>query len=584
MGKYITIQLAVLVLLASVAQAGPPPGNDECSNAFCIAEGETVMGTTLGSTPSSGGDISSCALDDTFDVWYAYTPINSGSVTIETCGSSFDTTLAVFQGCPDQGGFEIRCDDDSLCAPNERITENMFGGFTCHIRVSGFNGGTGDFQLLVQGGAGICELSPNDIELVFTTDEDTIIDNINPADHEIVATDRMGGWSNDLPALTGALPDNVHINAIDYLTRESIYFSLEETALIGGNVYADEDIIHWNGSSFSQAWDGSANGLPEQAELNALDVVAASPLEFSFSVDADVILTVGGSPTHVADEDVVHYVDGTGFTTLDFDGSASFIPAGVDLNGFNRRTDNEWLMTFNRPVQLGLFSFVDDADVVEWFVNTSSYNLVHYFVRSSQGVPDNVDITGIEATDGQVNPAGTPTPSPTATASASASPSNTNTPTVTNTGAPTATNTLTPTSTGTATATDPLPPTKTPQNTATNTSVPTVTNTGAATATSTLVPTVTNTGAATATNTQIPTVTNTPAITATPTAIFTIAPCVQNNVDFTGDGKSDANDVIEMLRQFYGLPPRFGIVADVDCDNDVDPDDIFLYQVLSAVK
>jgi len=74
----------------------PPPDNDECVNAICVENGVAVNGTTINAT---GTDITNCAYGDAADVWYSYTPAVSGSVTISMCGSSYDTTLAIFNAC-----------------------------------------------------------------------------------------------------------------------------------------------------------------------------------------------------------------------------------------------------------------------------------------------------------------------------------------------------------------------------------------------------------------------------------------------------------------------------------------------------
>ncbi len=50
------------------------------------------------STPP-GSDTTSCGAGDSADVWYSYTPAVSGLVEVNTCGSTSDTTLAVYNSC-----------------------------------------------------------------------------------------------------------------------------------------------------------------------------------------------------------------------------------------------------------------------------------------------------------------------------------------------------------------------------------------------------------------------------------------------------------------------------------------------------
>jgi hypothetical protein len=64
-------------------------------------------------------------------------------VTISLCGSSFDTTLAVFDSC---GGIELACNDD-YCALQSQLTIDLTAGQTYLIRVAGYNGQTGGYTL-----------------------------------------------------------------------------------------------------------------------------------------------------------------------------------------------------------------------------------------------------------------------------------------------------------------------------------------------------------------------------------------------------------------------------------------------------
>ena len=92
--------------LASTALA-QIPSNDDCGNAIVIGDG-TITGTTIGSTISTNG----CGLSGmTIDVWYSYTATQTGLLALDTCGSSFDTsiTLYAFCGAP----IQITCNDDA---------------------------------------------------------------------------------------------------------------------------------------------------------------------------------------------------------------------------------------------------------------------------------------------------------------------------------------------------------------------------------------------------------------------------------------------------------------------------------------
>ena len=125
------------------------PQNDECANCISVSTGVPYNGTTEGAT---GTDITSCAFNDTIDVWHCWTSDCNGTATFDLCGSSYDTTLAIFAAC---GGAQLACNDDFNCDGvggtelQSRISLSVTAGTTYYIRVSGFNGTTGAYTLNV---------------------------------------------------------------------------------------------------------------------------------------------------------------------------------------------------------------------------------------------------------------------------------------------------------------------------------------------------------------------------------------------------------------------------------------------------
>ncbi|MBL8860258.1 MAG: thrombospondin type 3 repeat-containing protein [Planctomycetes bacterium] len=95
-------------------QAGAPliaPGNDNCATASVIPVGG---GTATGSVAFASNDgTASCDPGGAAskDVWFSYT--NTGltprSIAFDTCGTTFDSALSVYDAC---GGTELACNDD----------------------------------------------------------------------------------------------------------------------------------------------------------------------------------------------------------------------------------------------------------------------------------------------------------------------------------------------------------------------------------------------------------------------------------------------------------------------------------------
>jgi subtilisin-like proprotein convertase family protein len=112
-----------------------PPANNECVNAFAVTTG-TVAVTNVNAT---GTDITGCTFNDILDVWYSFDASpNGGMLTVNTCGSSFDTGLALFDAC---GGTELACNDD-FCGLQSQISVSVGGGLH-YIRFAGYNGQSG---------------------------------------------------------------------------------------------------------------------------------------------------------------------------------------------------------------------------------------------------------------------------------------------------------------------------------------------------------------------------------------------------------------------------------------------------------
>ncbi len=144
-----------------------PPSNNQCIDAIAACPG-VMPGTTFGALPSGS---STCAQSNPSpDVWYRYSPMQSGSVTVSLCGAgtNYDSAISVHTGCPGQVFDEIACDDDG-CGPTFGPSEVSFiaaAGETYFIRVMGFLGSVGDFELQIFGPPCVAE-SPEALRFRF---------------------------------------------------------------------------------------------------------------------------------------------------------------------------------------------------------------------------------------------------------------------------------------------------------------------------------------------------------------------------------------------------------------------------------
>lgn len=138
---------------------GCGPG-EECDVATPVTEG-TTFGTLEDNRGDTGNDDSCGGANNMIDEWLAFTPDVSTLATISTCnpGTEFDSVLAVFDACPQDGGAQLACNDDTGGAPTEcslsglnrksTVRLDAVAGQTYLIRVSVFND-----NFAVQGGFG----------------------------------------------------------------------------------------------------------------------------------------------------------------------------------------------------------------------------------------------------------------------------------------------------------------------------------------------------------------------------------------------------------------------------------------------
>ena len=125
--------LSALLGLFAVAAAAQPT-NDLCTNPQPQVE-LTFVGDSTG---ANNDGAASCG--GTNDVWFVYNGTVTGTLAVDTCGSSFDTVLAAFTAC---GGTELACDDNSGCGSTSLVTFAVTPNTSYLLRVAGVGGATG---------------------------------------------------------------------------------------------------------------------------------------------------------------------------------------------------------------------------------------------------------------------------------------------------------------------------------------------------------------------------------------------------------------------------------------------------------
>ncbi len=125
-----------------------PPPNDMFANRIVISG---ITGSAVGSNVNATketGEPDHAAAPGNRSVWWSWTAPASGSATFNTCGSNFDTLLAVYTGTDVAGLTTVASNDDSgTCFGGSGVTFPAVSGVTYQIAVAGFFTDSGDIAL-----------------------------------------------------------------------------------------------------------------------------------------------------------------------------------------------------------------------------------------------------------------------------------------------------------------------------------------------------------------------------------------------------------------------------------------------------
>lgn len=125
----------------------PAPANDHLNNAAAVFG---VSGTTNGSNQAAtkeAGEANHGGNAGGASVWYSWTAPSSGTATVDTIGSGFDTTLGIYTGSSYPLSLIIQNDDMGGGSRQSRVTFSASSGTNYKIAVDGFNGATGSIVL-----------------------------------------------------------------------------------------------------------------------------------------------------------------------------------------------------------------------------------------------------------------------------------------------------------------------------------------------------------------------------------------------------------------------------------------------------
>ena len=224
-----------------------PPNHDSCEDATAIGEvTDLPFDTTLAMFDGAGTCMASP------NIWYCYTPACTGIATVSLCGSSYDTKLAVYDGCEcDPLGTELGCEDDN-CGVQSELQLAVFPGQEYLIEVGGYS---------IDAGPGILNVSCDAASGTLVVEADDCQDDVLPdpeAGYQVVVELWMRNLTHDATGFQAFL--SFDDTVLDYRGDLSSYsaepFSEHVTPIIAALAGAGQldldgsvDDLHLDGTS-----------------------------------------------------------------------------------------------------------------------------------------------------------------------------------------------------------------------------------------------------------------------------------------------------------------------------------------------
>jgi hypothetical protein len=126
-----------------------PVANDDFGNATIISLPYSAAQDTIAATTASDDPLFACVSGQRYNtVWYRVTPSSTGTIVVNTFGSSFDTVLAVWTGT--RGNLQsLGCNDDTQTLQSE-VSVPVSAGTAYYIEIAGYSSGAyGTLQISV---------------------------------------------------------------------------------------------------------------------------------------------------------------------------------------------------------------------------------------------------------------------------------------------------------------------------------------------------------------------------------------------------------------------------------------------------
>lgn len=221
-------------------------------------------------------------------------------------------------------------------------------------------------------------------------------------DEDVVGFD-AGTWSVRFDGTAAGLTsNNLDVDGITYVDAGStppppppppptsdplVYSTVGAVNPPGVTGTADSaDLYSWTGTTHTRVFDASVAGLPAGANIDGFDRVDATHFYLSFAGDTTQLPGIGA----VQDEDVVLYSAGT--WSVFFDGTArGLTAAGHDLDAISVVGGSLYFSTRGSINPPGVTGTADDSDVYRW----NGTALTRVYDATTRGVPASANVDGL---------------------------------------------------------------------------------------------------------------------------------------------------------------------------------------------
>ena len=180
-------------------------------------------------------------------------------------------------------------------------------------------------------------------QFMFSSDTPFEVDSGATAKEKDIIYREPGFHSFYLTGSDVGIPDGVNIDAFAVCPEGDI-ISFDIPTEVGGNAFAERDIVLHNGGILSKILDGAAIGIPAGVDIDA--VTRLQDGSFLFSVDVPTTL---GSIT-CNPNDIVQYREGV--FNIFFNGTAQGIPENANIDAIWVGVSAELLFSLDIPAEL----------------------------------------------------------------------------------------------------------------------------------------------------------------------------------------------------------------------------------------